>query len=142
MRTRWLTWAAIFFILAPGAWAIRAGLDFTFRVDDDGEVQEITCDFCGFDFRDRSGKIFTLSVSAARGYVDVFFMEHGTPEAANWGPLVHPQEPAVSSEDEFEVGYFRRARVREGQTLRLRGKPLAFTLVDAFGLGCPPGAQC
>ena len=134
--------ALLLILAARPSWPVRAGLDFTFLVNDAGESQEITCDFCGYKFRDGTGQIFTLSVSAAHGHVEVFFHDFGAPESSNWGPLVHSQKPAVSAKSYFEVDHFRKARVREGQTLRLRGKSLEFTLVDAFGPGCPRGAQC
>lgn len=135
--------ALVFLVLAaPTTWAVRAALDFTFRVADAGESREITCDFCGYRFRDGTGQVFTLSVSAARGQVEVFFLEFGTAEASNWGPIVHPQSAVESSASVFEVGFFQKARVREGQTLKLRGKAVEFTLLDAFGPGCPRGAQC
>jgi hypothetical protein len=96
----------------------------------------------GHRFLDGTGQIFTLSVSAARGHVEVFFLEFGASEASDWGPIVHPQSPVESEASVFEVGYFRKARVREGQTLKLRGKAMEFTLLDAFGPGCPRGAKC
>lgn len=141
LRSGLLTWAALFVVAAPAAWGVRAALDFTFRINDGGDSQEITCDFCGYRFNDGTGQITTLSVNAARGHVEVFFLEFGAPESANWG-LVHSQEPAESSASHFEVGYFRRARVREGQTLKLRGKAIEFTLIDALGHGCQPGTMC
>lgn len=142
MRSRLAACAALLIVAASASWAVRAALDFTFRVDDRGDVQEITCDFCGYRFRDGSGQIFTLSVNAAAGYVEVFFLDFSAPESSNWGPLIHPQEPVESSSGQFEVGYFRKARVREGQTLKLRGRSIEFTLIDAFGPGCPAGMQC
>jgi hypothetical protein len=129
-------------LAASSAWGVRAALDFTFRITDGGEPQEITCDFCGYRFQDGTGQLITLSVSAAHGHVEVFFARFDAPDWANWGAVVHPQEAAQSPSERFEVGYFRKARVREGQTLKLRGKPIEFTLIDAFGPGCPPGSKC
>jgi hypothetical protein len=137
-----VAYAVLCIVAASPASGVRAALDFTFRVNDGDDVQEITCDFCGYHFRDGSGQIFTLSVNAARGYVEVFFLDFSAPESSKWGSLIHPQEPVESSSSQFEVGYFRKARVQEGQTLKLRGKSIEFTLVDAFGPGCPAGAKC
>lgn len=142
LRSGLLTWAALLVVAAPTAWGVRAALDFTFRVNDGGDSREITCDICRYRFNDGTGQITTLAVDAARGHVEVFFLDFGAPESANWGPLVNSREPAESSASHFEVGYFRRARVREGQTLKLRGKAIEFTLIDALGHGCPAGAVC
>ena len=142
MKILVLACIALSILVAPTAWSVRAALDFTFRIADGGVVKETMCDFCGYLFRDKTGQLFTLSVNAAGGTVDVFFLRFGTPEASRWGPIVHPQEPARSASKEFEVGYLRKARVREGQTLRLRGSDIEFTLLDAFGHGCPAGVKC
>jgi hypothetical protein len=142
LRALLLAWVAFLIVASPAAWGVRAALDFTFRVNDGGDVQEITCDFCGYRFSDGSGRIVTLSVNAARGYVEVFFLDSGASDSSKWGRPVQPQEPAESSASHFEVGYFRKARVREGQSLKLRGRAIEFTLVDAFGRGCPAGMQC
>ncbi len=142
VRSRLAASVVLLVAAASAASGVRAALDFTFRVDDGGSAQQITCDFCGYPFRDGTGQIFTLTVNAARGYVEVFFLDFGAPESSSWGPLVHPQEPVESSAERFDVGYFQKARVREGQTLRLRGKAIEFTLIDAFGAGCPAGARC
>ena len=141
-QSSWIAASLLLILAVSDSWAVRAALDFSFRVNDVNESQEITCDFCGYRFLDGTGQIFTLSVSAARGEVEVFFLDFGASEASNWGPIVHPQRAIESPASRFEVGYFRKARVREGQTLKLRGKAIEFTLLDAFGPGCPPGAQC
>ena len=142
MRGLLLACAVLLLAAASSAGTFRAALDFTFRIDDGSYSEEITCDFCGYRFRDGTGELFTLSVNAERGYVDVFFFESATRLSSECRLSTSSQEPIESSSNHFAVGYCRKARVREGQTLELRGGSIEFTLVDAFGGGCPAGVQC
>lgn len=137
----WIS-ATIIILSATCASAIRAGLDFTFIAHENDSAEKVTCDFCGYNYKKHKVRLVTLSASSKGGVVSIFFLPSEDPKSSDWGRIVYPQEAITSHENIFEIDYFQKAQVKEGQIVRLKGTSLQFELVDVFGSGCPPGARC
>jgi len=129
----------IVFLLVPTTplHAVRAGMDFTFIAHENGSSEKVTCDFCGYYYKKSKVRVATLSASSRHGVVTICFLP-----SEDSGETIQPQEPITSKNIEFEIDFFQKVQLREGQIVRLKGTNLKFELVDVFGTGCPPGAIC
>jgi hypothetical protein len=124
-------------LTAVPALAVRAGLDYTCIVYDGAQSREMTCDMCSYAYSDRRTFFSTYEVNAKEGYVVIVFQLNDKENKFNSSRI-----PLSSPGTEFEVDYFWMTKVMEGQTVRLKGTDFGFKLIDAFGFGCPEGAQC
>lgn len=116
--------------------AIRAGLDFTFKLNIGGVERVATCDICTYLIKEREIYFQTRTVNSNEGYVNVVFYKETEKDKIDYTSIVSFE--GVEGEGQM----YQVIKVLEGQTLKIMNTDIKFTLIDAYGPGCPKGAIC
>ncbi|MCK5139099.1 MAG: hypothetical protein KAQ85_04585 [Thermodesulfovibrionia bacterium] len=132
----------ILIITAPFSYGIRAALDVRYEVFHNGKAETIDCDFCSHYFEHTNIGVMLLSVHSDKGFVEIYFQKFDAENRSGLEKELYSKEVKHSEQKTFEIDFFQRTRVLEGQTVLLKGTDIKFRLIDAYGPGCPKGAIC
>lgn len=122
------------------SYAIRAGLDFTFKITVNGNAKVVTCDICNYDIEGYDIIFQTRSVHAAENYITLIFLSKKLDkDSVNEIDFINATE---SNEKSFIVIMHKLIKLKESQTIMLQGYPISMELIAATGSGCPAGLMC
>ena len=144
MHRLWCAFIALILSISAAhlAYGIRAALDVKYEVVHNGKPEIIDCDFCS-DYLDKDNiGVILLSVNIDGGSIEMYFQKLDAEDRSELDKKIHLGKAKHSEQQVFEVDFFQRTHVREGQTVSLKGTATKFRLIDVYGQGCPKGATC